>query len=312
MTPGRLLRFQVAFTAPDGFFSRDTIAMPAGTPTLLHRTTHPRGWGTGSPRRGESSPTIPRIRAAYFADSPGGPTAQSSTTTHAQRTARPLGRRPRLRALRVALGVRAGLMTPGVEASLDGVDLDAAARHGHDAGSGLELQNQPLTSRYYAGAAGSGSRSVADLSAFAGRPRPRCASASASSPMAAIDMVRIRRLRVRLAAHRDLRPRGAARAGRGRRRRGPRRSRSRAPSPNPVRAAARASRFALPRAGRCGSRSSTSGTPRAHARRPDARAGRYVRGWDLRDEAGTPSRRGSTCPSHRGRRRVTRRFVVVE
>ena len=35
MTPGRLFRFEVRFTAAGGSFSRDTVVIPAGTPTLI-------------------------------------------------------------------------------------------------------------------------------------------------------------------------------------------------------------------------------------------------------------------------------------
>jgi hypothetical protein len=35
VTPGRLMRFEVRFTANDGLFSRDTVVVPVGTPTVI-------------------------------------------------------------------------------------------------------------------------------------------------------------------------------------------------------------------------------------------------------------------------------------
>jgi hypothetical protein len=72
VTPGRLVRFEVDFTAASGFFSRDTIAIPLGTPTVVAFDDassglgkwFSTGWGIVT-----NDPTHP---SRYFADSPSG------------------------------------------------------------------------------------------------------------------------------------------------------------------------------------------------------------------------------------------------
>jgi hypothetical protein len=69
VTPGRLLRFRVDFTAPDGFFSRDTVEVLCGTPTLLFADGASSGVGNWTGRwTVASDPSHP---SAYFVDSPG-------------------------------------------------------------------------------------------------------------------------------------------------------------------------------------------------------------------------------------------------
>jgi len=69
VTPGRLLRFRVDFTAPDGFFSRDTVEVLCGTPTLLFADGASSGVGNWTGKWTiASDPSHP---SAYFVDSPG-------------------------------------------------------------------------------------------------------------------------------------------------------------------------------------------------------------------------------------------------
>lgn len=72
VTPGRLVRFEVDFTAAGGYFSRDTVEVLVGTPTVLMvdacnslaSFTSTGGWGVVS--------TDAQHPDRYFADSPAG------------------------------------------------------------------------------------------------------------------------------------------------------------------------------------------------------------------------------------------------
>ena len=71
VTLGRVLRFGVDFTAPDGFFSRDTVEVYCGTPTLLVNDDASGGagaWTTGGSWGIETAD--PYQPDAHFADSP--------------------------------------------------------------------------------------------------------------------------------------------------------------------------------------------------------------------------------------------------
>jgi hypothetical protein len=71
VTLGRLLRFGVDFTAPDGFFSRDTLEVICGTPTLLVNDNAAAGTGAWSTSGGWGIETTdPYQPDAHFADSP--------------------------------------------------------------------------------------------------------------------------------------------------------------------------------------------------------------------------------------------------
>ncbi len=80
ITPGRLARFEIRFTADDGYFSRDTIAIVLGTPTTLlvepandlSRWTSLSSWGVVA-----NDATHP---SRYFADSPSGNYAANANT----------------------------------------------------------------------------------------------------------------------------------------------------------------------------------------------------------------------------------------
>lgn len=72
VTPGRLVRFRVDFTAPSGLCCRDTVEVVVGTPTVVYTSdlssaagwTFAGGWGVRA-----NDPVHP---SAYFADSPSG------------------------------------------------------------------------------------------------------------------------------------------------------------------------------------------------------------------------------------------------
>src|SRR6185436_10931298 len=72
VTPGRPMRFEITFTDPTGLFSRDTVVVPAGTPTILASDgassglTHWTGTGWGIVSTDASHPS------RYFTDSPAG------------------------------------------------------------------------------------------------------------------------------------------------------------------------------------------------------------------------------------------------
>jgi hypothetical protein len=69
VTPGRVLRFRVDFTAPDGTFSGDTVEVLCGTPTVVFADHASSGTGNWSGQwQIQSDPSHP---SAYFVDSPG-------------------------------------------------------------------------------------------------------------------------------------------------------------------------------------------------------------------------------------------------
>jgi hypothetical protein len=73
VTPGRLLRFQIDFTDPAGHFSRDTVVVPAGTPTVLLADGASAGMGLWAAQtQWGIVATDPEHPSRYFADSPTG------------------------------------------------------------------------------------------------------------------------------------------------------------------------------------------------------------------------------------------------
>ena len=71
VTPGRLLRFAIAFTTPDGFISPDTISIPCGMPSVLAFDNATGGlgkWNSGS----WGITSDPDHPAPFFAESPTG------------------------------------------------------------------------------------------------------------------------------------------------------------------------------------------------------------------------------------------------
>ena len=169
VTPGRLVRFKIAFTAPDGFYSSDTLAIPAGTPTLLASDDASSGlgqWTTASWGIVMDDPAHP---SRFFADSPGatyGPNLDNRLTLNAP--------------LDLSAGVHAYVLyesrwefeqnedAGSIEASLDGSTWTRLSATGTTPGSGLQLNNQPLNKPLYAGSRQLWKPELADLSAFAG------------------------------------------------------------------------------------------------------------------------------------------------
>jgi hypothetical protein len=78
VTPGRLLRFGIDFTANGGFFSRDTVELVNGVPTTVASDGASAGLGQWSPGSWGIVANDPGHTSRYFADSPAG--AYSSNT----------------------------------------------------------------------------------------------------------------------------------------------------------------------------------------------------------------------------------------
>jgi hypothetical protein len=70
VTPGRLLRFQLDFTADGGYFSRDTVEIVCGTPTVLLNDNASAGTGLWTTTSWGTENNDPSHTNPYFADSP--------------------------------------------------------------------------------------------------------------------------------------------------------------------------------------------------------------------------------------------------
>ena len=282
VTPGRLLRLRADFSAPDGFFSRDTVELVCGLPTVL--ATH-----TGAPFPGEWTTTSwgtvagdPIHPSTYYADSPSG--------TYADQANNPL---TRVATLDLSPGVHAYAVYDArwqfesdfdcglIEASLDGTSWSQVRATGSSLGQ--SGGTQPVGQPVYDGARYLWREERADLSPFTGslgsavRLRYRVLSdvgsrldgfnfdslrivvydpAAQPTPVAVGDAAPAARL--------ELSP----------------------PAPDPVRGSARFA-FALPVAGDV--TLELFDALGRHVRTLAAAslpAGRYVRIWDARDEAG--------------------------
>jgi carboxypeptidase T len=280
VTPGRRVRLEARFTADGGYFSRDTVELRLGTPTVLAAEacdalthwTSSSGWGVVS--------TDPAHPDRYLNDSPSGAYANSANLrlTHRSR-------------FNLAAGVHAWIRFEArwfteqgydgtlIEASLDSVTWTPLA--GRATTPGL-TSPQPVGSPIYQATRRLWQTEWVDLSGFAGpaggtvRLRLRTVSDSGTS----YDGFSFDSLVVMLydpAAQPAPAAVGPA-AATG--------LELAAPWPNPVRTLARLG-FSLPRAGTLdlvvhdlqGRRVRTlAGGPRA--------AGRYTMGWDLRDDGG--------------------------
>ncbi len=308
VTPGRLLRLRVDFSAPDGFFSRDTVELVSGVPTVLaihSGSSIAPEWTTGSWGTVTTDSAHP---SAYYADSPSGAYADTANN--------PL---TRLATLDLSPGVHAYAFYDArwqfesdydcglIEASLDGVNWSQVAATGSSLGraGGVQPVGQPV----YDGARSLWREERADLSAFTGplgnavRLRYRVLSDTGGR----LDGLNFDSLRVVLydpAAQ----PSPVA-VGDGST---PARLELAPPAPNPVRGAARFA-FALPVAGEV--RLDLFDALGRHIRTLAAGslpAGRYVRGWDTRDDAGRVTPAGIYLARLMGAATTaTRRFVVL-
>ncbi|MBI1798985.1 MAG: immune inhibitor A [Candidatus Eisenbacteria bacterium] len=82
VTPGRVLRLELDFSAPGGLFSRDTVEVPAGHPTLRVADDATSGLGAWSSVGGWGISPGDAVHAApYFADSPSGFYAPNANAT---------------------------------------------------------------------------------------------------------------------------------------------------------------------------------------------------------------------------------------
>jgi hypothetical protein len=308
VTPGRLLRLRVDFSAPDGFFSRDTVELVSGVPTVLAlHSGGPLGpeWTTASWGLVAGDPVHP---STYYADSPAGPYTDGADNDLT-----------RIGALDLSPGVHAYALYDArwqfesdydcglVEASLDGVAWTPVRATGSSLGQGGGVQ--PVGQPVYDGARYLWREERADLSPFTGpagtavRLRFRVRSDTGSR----LDGLNLDSLRV-LVYDPAAQP-GPVAVGDGP---APARVELSPPAPSPVREGARFA-FALPRAGEVrlelfdaqGRRVRTL----AAAALP---AGRYVRAWDARDEAGRPAPAGVYLVRLSGAvGTATRRFVVL-
>jgi carboxypeptidase T len=307
LTPGRILRLEVDFSALDGSFSRDTIEVPAGRPTTLAADDATGGLGSWTSVGGWGiSPGDVYHPAAYFADSPAGAyvaNANSMLTLNA-----PLDLSSGVHAY-VNLGARWDLETgydaAMVEASLDGTNWTQIA--GRATAIGVP-STQPVGAPIYDGTRHLWAAERLDLSAFAGPAgnAVRLRFHLTSDPGAQFDGFNFDSLRVTVfdpaAQPAPLAVGGddvAALA-------------FAAPAPNPALHLARFS-FALPRRGEV--KLEVLDLAGRHVRTlasGNLAAGRYTHGWDLSDESGRRVSPGIYFARlEQSGRAITRRLAVL-
>ena len=308
VTPGRLLRLRVDFGAAGGFFSRDTVELVSGLPTVVASHDGTAGlpdwtttsWGLVTTDPGHPSP--------YYADSPAGAYADNSDN--------PL---TRVGTLDLSSGVHAYAFYDArwqfesdydcglIEASLDGSTWTPLPATGSS--RGVSGGVQPVGQLVYDGARYRWRRERADLSAFTGaqgtavRLRYRVRS-DTGSRLAGLDMDSLRVMVYDPAAQ----PSPVA-VGDGPL---PASFELAAPSPDPVRGPARFA-FALPAPGTVRLELfDLQGRHVATLARGTLPAGRYTRAWDGRDDAGRPAPAGIYLALLAGDAgRAARRFVVL-
>jgi hypothetical protein len=301
----------VDFSAPGGYFSRDTVELVCGLPTVLavHSGAPLAGeWTTVSWGTVAGDPVHP---STYYADSPSG--------TYADNSNNPL---THVATLDLSPGVHAYVIYDArwqfesdydcalIEASLDGTTWTPVQATGSSLGQGTGVQ--PAGQPIYDGARYQWRGERADLSAFTGslgtavRLRYRVLSDVGSR----LDGLNVDSVRVLLydpavqpspvAVGDDVAPGRVELA---------------APSPDPVRGSTRFS-FAIPTAGDV--RLDLFDVQGRHVRAVVAAslpAGRYARVWDARDDAGRPVAAGvylARLQTAEGEARfATRRFVVL-
>jgi len=308
VTAGRLLRLRVDWSAPDGFFSRDTVELVCGVPTVVAShdgTTGLPDWTTTS--WGIVS-TDPSHLSPYYADSPLSAYADNSNNALT-----------RVGTVNLSSGVHAYAFYDArwqfesdydcglIEASLDGVTWTPPTATGSSLGQsgGVQPVGQPV----YDGARYLWRRERADLSAFTGplgnavRLRFRVRS-DGGTRLAGLDMDSLRVMVYDPAAQ----PAPVA-VGDGP---SPGHLELAAPTPDPVRGAARFA-FALPASGLARLELfDLQGRHVATLARGTLPAGRYTLAWDGRDESGQPAPAGvylALLSAATGR--ASRRFVVL-
>lgn len=308
VTAGRLLRFRIDFTAPGGFFSRDTVELICGTPTVVAADDASSGlgqWTAGSWGIITNDPSHP---SRYFADSPSGNYGVNADNALS-----------RIGTLNLSAGVHAYALYDArwqfesdydcglIEASLDGITWTPVRATGSSLGQSGGVQ--PIGKPVYDGARFIWRGERADLSAFTGpqggavRLRYRVLSdgglelggldfdslrivlydpAAQPSPVAVGDGPAVARL--------ELAP----------------------PAPDPVRGPARFA-FALPTAGEARLEMfDLQGRRIVTLADQVFPAGRHTREWDGRDDGGRSVPAGVYLARlSRGVETATRRFVVL-
>jgi carboxypeptidase T len=166
VTLGRMLRFEVAFTADGGYFSRDTVELLVGRPTTvllepcetLASWTVSSGWGVVS--------TDARHPDRYFTDSPGGSYPANANLRLTYKGRLDLSRSPHAYAFFEARWLAEQTYDGTlVEASLDSVTWTPLAGRGTSAGI---FSPQPAGQPIYQASRYLWKTDRLDLSAFAG------------------------------------------------------------------------------------------------------------------------------------------------
>ncbi len=166
VTPGRILRLEVDFSTPAGMFSRDTVEVPAGRPTVLFSDNATSalanwtgsGWGVAS---GEAAHPAP-----FLADSPLGD--YSANANSAIATAGTLNLSVGVHAyafFQCRWDIETAYDDAALEASLDGVTWTQVAGRATSAGVG---PSQPAGRPIYSGTRELWADERVDLSSFAG------------------------------------------------------------------------------------------------------------------------------------------------
>jgi carboxypeptidase T len=308
VTAGRLLRMRVDFSAPGGFFSRDTVELVCGLPTVV--ASHDGGaiapdWTTTSWGIVNGDPGHP---SSYYADSPNSAYADNADNALT-----------RVATLNLSAGVHAYAFYDArwqfesdydcglIEASLDGATWTPLPATGSS--RGVTGGVQPVGSPIYDGCRYLWKRERADLSAFTGpagnavRLRYRVRS-DTGTRLAGLDMDSLRVMVYDPAAQpspvavEDGPP--------------PKHLALSAPSPSPVRGKARFT-LALPVSGAVRLELfDLAGRHVATLAEGTLAAGRYVREWDGKDGAGRPAPAGVYLARLAGDAgQETRRFAVI-
>jgi hypothetical protein len=286
ITPGRLVRFQIDWSDANGLFSRDTLAIPLGTPTVLFTenasdglgqwTISPAGtWGVVS-----NDPAHP---SRYLNDSPGGSYGSGANAILSQ-----------INPVDLSAGVHAYAVFDSrwdfesdtdaglVEGSLNGVAWQLLQSTGSSPGSGIFSSVQLAGQPYFAGTRWQWRTEWADLSGLTGpagaavRVRFRARSNNGGN----FDGLSLDSLRVLVydpAAQPALVAVDGAR---------PARLELAAPLPNPARSSARFE-FSIPSAADVRLEViDVQGRVVRPLLAERAQPGHYVRGWDLTDGSG--------------------------
>jgi carboxypeptidase T len=308
VTPGRSMRFAIEFADPAGLSSRDTIAIPVGTPTVLASDGASAGLGQWSSGGWGIVTGDPQHPSRYFTDSPAGAYAANADQILA-----------RAGSLDLSHGVHAYVEyearwlfekdydAAAFEASLDGTSFNRIAATRTTRGSGMGTQT--FAEPYHAGSQWRWHAERADLSAYTGAAASavRLRFRTRSNAALQFDGFSFDSFRVSIydpAMQPQPAAVGIARASIA--------LALDAPVPNPARNVARFE-FEIPRESDVrvdvvdlqGRRVQTIGEWRL-------RPGRYARTWDARDQAGRPMAAGMYFVRlEAGGSMRTRRLVVA-